>query len=46
MKTYVKEHGFDVLQSIVDIYKELSTPPTYNTGKKLNQNNSREKIPS
>jgi hypothetical protein len=43
MKTYVKAHGFDVLQSVVDGYKEPTTPPIDNSGKKLIQNNSRDK---
>jgi hypothetical protein len=43
MKTYVQAHGFDVWKSVVDGYKEPSTHPTDNDGKKLSQNNSREK---
>jgi hypothetical protein len=43
MKTYVQAHGFDVLQLVVYRYKELATPPTNNNGKKLSQNNLRDK---
>jgi hypothetical protein len=43
MKKYVQAHGFDVWQSVVDRYKEPITPPTYNDGKKLSQNNSTSK---
>jgi hypothetical protein len=43
MKTYVQAQGFDVWKSVVDGYKEPATPPTDNDGKKLSQNNSRDK---
>jgi hypothetical protein len=43
MKTFVQAQGFDVWHSVVDGYKEPSTPSKDNDGKKLGQNNSRAK---
>jgi len=44
MKRYVQASGFDDWKSVVDEYKDPSTPPTDNDGKKLSQNNSRDKF--
>jgi hypothetical protein len=43
MNTYVQAQGFDVWKSIVDGYKEYSTPSIDNDGEKLIQNNLRAK---
>jgi hypothetical protein len=43
MKTYVQAQGFSVWKSIVDGYKETSTPPIDNDGKKLRKSNLRDK---
>jgi hypothetical protein len=43
MKTYVQSQGFDVWKSVVDGYKEPSTHPVDNDGKKLSKNNLRAK---
>jgi hypothetical protein len=43
MKTYVQEKGFDFWKSVVDVYKEPSTPPTNNDGKKLSKKYLRNK---
>jgi hypothetical protein len=34
IKIYVQAHGFDVLQSIVDGYKNPATPSTYDNQSK------------
>jgi len=38
---FLKSHGFDVWQAIMDCYKALTTPPTNKDGKKLCENNSK-----
>jgi hypothetical protein len=43
MKTYVQAHGFDVWRAVVDGYKAPTTPPTDKDGKKLEENDSRDK---
>jgi hypothetical protein len=43
MKTFLHEQGFDVLQFVVDEYKESSTPPIDRDGNKLNRKNSKDK---
>jgi hypothetical protein len=41
MKTYVQAQGFEVWKSVVDVYKEPSSPPTNENGTKLSLNNSK-----
>jgi hypothetical protein len=41
MKTYIHAHGFEILQSIVDGYKEPTVPPTSERAIKIGQNNSK-----
>jgi hypothetical protein len=41
LKFFLKSHGFDVWQAIMDCYKALTTPPTNKDGKKLCENNSK-----
>jgi hypothetical protein len=41
MKTYIQAQGFEILQSIVDGYKELAVLPTSERAIKLGQNNSK-----
>jgi hypothetical protein len=41
MKTYLQEHGFEILQSIVDGYTTPTVLPTNDKEMKLNQNNSK-----
>jgi hypothetical protein len=43
MQTFLQEQRFDVWQSIVDEYAAPTTPPTDKDGKKLNENNSKDK---
>jgi hypothetical protein len=43
MKTFLQAHGFDVWQSVVDGYTTPATPPTDKDGKKLSENNSKDK---
>jgi hypothetical protein len=43
MKTFLQEHGFDFWKLVVDGYKTLATPPTDRDGKKLRENNSKDK---
>jgi hypothetical protein len=40
---FLHAHGFDVWQSVVDRYAVPTTPPTDKYGKKLNENNSKDK---
>jgi hypothetical protein len=42
MKTYTQAHGFEIWQSVVDGYKELTILPTNERVIKLGQNNSKE----
>jgi hypothetical protein len=43
MKTYIQAQGFDVWRSVVDGYKAPTTPPTDRDGKKLEENDSRDR---
>jgi hypothetical protein len=43
MKTYIKEHGFQVWQSIVDGYTTRAVPPTNDKVVKLDENNFKAK---
>jgi hypothetical protein len=43
MKTYVQAQGYNVWKSILEGYKEPTTPPIDNDGKKHSQNNLRAK---
>jgi hypothetical protein len=43
MKTYVQTQVFDVWKSIVDRYKESSTPPIDNDGNKISKKKLRDK---
>jgi hypothetical protein len=43
MKTFLQAHGFDVWKSVVDGYTTPATPPTDKDGKKLSENNSKDK---
>jgi hypothetical protein len=43
MKTFLQEQGFDDWKSIVDGYTSPTTPPTNRDGKKLSENNSKDK---
>jgi hypothetical protein len=43
MKTYIKTHGFQVWQSIVDGYTTRTVPPTNGKVVKLDENNSKAK---
>jgi hypothetical protein len=43
MKTFLQAQGFDVWKSIVDGYTTPATPPTDRDGKKLSENNSKDK---
>jgi hypothetical protein len=43
MKTYVQAQGFDVWRAVVDGYKAPTTPPTDKDGKKLEENDSRDR---
>jgi hypothetical protein len=41
MRTYIKAHGFQVGQSIVDGYTAPTVPPTNEKAVKLSENNSK-----
>ena len=41
MRTYIQAQGFEIWQSIVDGYKELTIPPTNERAIKLRKNNSK-----
>jgi hypothetical protein len=43
MKTFLHAQGFDVWKSIVDLYTTPATPPIDRDGKKLKENNSKDK---
>jgi hypothetical protein len=43
MKTFVQAHGFDVWQAVVDGYKAPATLQTDKYGKKVSENNSKDK---
>jgi hypothetical protein len=43
MKTFVQAQGFDVWKEVVDGYTTPTTPPIDKDGKKLSENNSRDK---
>jgi hypothetical protein len=43
MKTYIQVQGFEIWQSIVDVYIAPTVPPTNDKAVKLDENNSKAK---